>query len=105
MPVFDCENKVFGNMEEVVMETDKTSIASQIEEQKRHIMNLNVKLDTTARSDISPIRQGVLDGNTSIVDRNIRNETAHGGNILVDIELIEFMERVDIRRANSWGNV
>src|SRR5699024_8448435 len=65
------------------------------------IAKLNSNLDTL-NTNLWPIRQAVLEGDTSIAARNTRNETAHGGNVIADVELIGFMEKVDLPRANAW---
>lgn len=60
-------------------------------------------LTTSLLLSIGVVRQGVLDGHSSTTsERNFRNETAHSGNFLTDIELIECMDRADARRADSW---
>ena len=35
-------------------------------------------------------------GDTGITDHNTHNETTHGGNVLADVELIVFMEKIDL---------
>lgn len=100
-PAFDRENKIFGNKDGITMEKDRRSLAGQVEEQNQRILDLSTKLDT-AHSDIWPIRQSILDGETDIADRNTRNETAYGGHLLADVEFIKFMEKIDLARANLW---
>lgn len=52
--------------------------------------------------EIWPIRQVVLDGSIGISEQNIRNEPAYRGNIMADIELIDFMGKLDPMRADLW---
>lgn len=101
-PIFDHEHKIFGNAEGLIMEKDRRSLAGQSERQNGDIAQLKESMNTIKMMDIWPIRQGVLDGRSSTSERNFRNETAHGGGILTDIELIEYMDRADARRADSW---
>lgn len=100
-PAFDFEHRIFGNIEGIIMEKDRRCLAAQNERQNWDIAQLKAN-NNTAKMEIWPIRQGVLDGHSSTSERNFLNEIAHGGNVLADIELIEFMDRVDSRRADSW---
>lgn len=88
-PIFDHEHKIFGNAEGLIMKKDRRSLAGQSERQNGDFAQLKESMNTIKMMDIWP-------------ERNFRNETAHGGGILTDIEPIEYMDRADARRADSW---
>lgn len=90
---FIFNNKTYRNIEGMIMDQDRRScnthmayLSACIDSLNTHITSLDSNVDTI-KTEIWPIQQGILDcsSRTSAVERNTRNETAHGGNIIADI--------------------
>lgn len=90
---FNFNKKTYRNIEETIMDNNRRSHNSHMAHLSACITSLNTHITSlysnvdTIKTEIWPIWQCIFGcySRTSSVERNMRNETAHGGNIIADI--------------------